>query len=68
MTESRRRWWPQMNSRLPRAMADEPRCRACRHPVGNHLDGRHCARWLTVAASKYDPPEVVLCDCPGLAT
>lgn len=61
-----RRWWPTMNDELPRHDRLAPRCGACHHPEGDHLDGRTCARWLTVASSAEVPPEVVLCPCPGL--
>lgn len=63
MTASARRWWPQMNATLPPWDPTAPRCRNCHHRDGDHGPDGACLRWLTVASSALEPPEVVLCGC-----
>lgn len=58
-----RRWWPGMNAGLPPYDRTAPRCADCHHSSSDHPDGGPCARWLTVASSALEPPEVVQCGC-----
>lgn len=66
MTQRRRRFWPQMNDHLPPHDRLAPRCSRCHHVDSDHPAGGPCARWLTVASSALEPPEVVPCDCTRL--